>query len=89
MSIIIDLKERKSDTYGQWAEALAGRTADGLDTAPGQSMNPVREQDYQREVVRARRAWANYLPFWDDTSASKYSRTAASNSQPEDCQYSI
>ena len=89
MSIIIDLKERKSDTYGSWAKALAAQTADGLDAASSHSVSPVRELDYQREVVQARRAWANYLPFWDDTSDSKYSGTGGSPGQPEDCQYSI
>jgi hypothetical protein len=89
MSTIIELKEKKSDPYGRWAGALAGRTSDRLDAASSPSLSPERQLEIQREIVQARRAWANYLPFWDDTSASKYSTAEGSKGQPEDCQYSI
>jgi len=88
MNTIIELTEKKSDTYGPWAEALAGGSRNGFDAVPSQSLSPAGELEFQREMVQARRAWANYLPFWDDTADSQYSR-AGSKGQPEDCQYSI
>ena len=40
-------------------------------------------------LERDRKAFANYLPFWDDTPEDVIRKNELSRGEPGDCQYSI
>jgi len=85
MNTKLQLNEQAVNPDEHLAEASDFRSDDVVRVTLDEKLRPIRLAEPSGRPARARRAFATYLPFWDDGFWLAPNR----NSQTDDAEYSI